>query len=48
MERLLGVAKELSEKVDSNEVAAGELLRQCETLQEELKSMKHVSYSQSV
>lgn len=43
MERLLGAAKELSEKVDSNETAAGDLLRQCETLQEELKAMKQVS-----
>jgi hypothetical protein len=42
MERLLGAAKELSEKVDSNETAAGDLLRQCETLQEELKAMKQV------
>lgn len=42
MERLLAVAKELSEKVDSNETAAGELLRQCETLQEELKVMRQV------
>ena len=43
MERLLGAAKELSEKVDSNETAAGDLLRQCESLQEELKAMKQVS-----
>lgn len=42
MERLLGAAKELSEKVDSNETAAGDLLRQCESLQEELKAMKQV------
>ncbi len=43
MERLLGVAHDLSEKIESNESAAGELLRQCESLQEELKSMRQVS-----
>ena len=42
MERLLGAARDLSEKVESNESAAGELLRQCETLQEELKAMRQV------
>jgi len=40
MDRLLGAARDLSEKVESNESAAGELLRQCETLQEELKAMR--------
>ena len=42
MERLLVAAKELSEKVDGNETAAGDLLRQCESLQQELKAMKQV------
>ena len=45
MERLLVAAKELSEKVDSNETAAGDLLRQCESLQQELKAMKQVGSS---
>ena len=45
MERLLVAAKELSEKVDSNETAAGDLLRQCESLQQELKAMKQVCTS---
>lgn len=45
MERLLVAAKELSEKVDSNETAAGDLLRQCESLQQELKAMKQVGRS---
>lgn len=40
MDRLLGVAKELQKKVDSNELAATELLKQCEVLQQELKSMR--------
>ena len=40
MERLLSAAKELSDKVESNETAAGDLLRQCESLQQELKAMK--------
>lgn len=44
MERLLGVVHDLSEKVESNEGAAGDLLRQCESLQEELKSMRQVSW----
>lgn len=43
MERLLGATRELSEKVASNESAAGELLRQCESLQQELKAMRQVS-----
>lgn len=42
MDRLLGVAKELQKKVDSNELAATELLKQCEVLQQELKSMRQV------
>lgn len=42
MERLLSAAKELSDKVESNETAAGDLLRQCESLQQELKAMKQV------
>lgn len=42
MERLLGTAKDLSSKVESNEVAAGELLKQCETLQHQLKAMRQV------
>lgn len=40
MDRLLGVAKELQKKVESNELAASELLKQCEVLQQELKSMR--------
>ena len=43
MERLLEASKELSVKVESNETAAGELLRQAETLQQELKAMRQVS-----
>ena len=39
----MGAVQELSEKVESNEGAAGELLRQCESLQEELKAMRQVS-----
>ena len=42
MERLLGAARELSGKVETNESAAGELLRQCESLQEELRAMRQV------
>lgn len=42
MERLMETAKELSSKVESNEVAAGELLKQCETLQQQLKAMRQV------
>ena len=48
MERLLGAAKELSSKVESNEVAAGELLKHCETLQQQLKAMRQVSPSVSL
>lgn len=40
MERLLGASRELGEKVESNEAAAGELLRQSESLQEELRAMR--------
>lgn len=40
MERLLGAARELSGKVETNESAAGDLLRQCESLQEELRAMR--------
>lgn len=46
MERLLGATRDLSEKVASNESAAGELLRQCESLQQELKAMRQVSGDQ--
>ncbi len=42
MERLLEASKELSAKVDSNEAATSDLLRQTETLQQELKSMRQV------
>ncbi len=42
MERLLEASKELSDKVDSNESATTELLRQTESLQQELKSMRQV------
>ena len=42
MERLLGAARELSGKVETNESAAGDLLRQCESLQEELRAMRQV------
>ena len=38
----MGTAKELSSKVESNELAAGELLKQCETLQHQLKAMRQV------
>ncbi len=43
MERLLSSANELSNKVENNEVAAGELLKQCEGLQQQLKAMRQVS-----
>lgn len=43
MERLLSVSRELRDKVEQNEGAAGELLRQCEELREELKAMRQVS-----
>lgn len=42
MERLLEASKELSVKVEGNEAAAGDLLRQAETLQQELKAMRQV------
>ena len=42
MERLLEASKELAAKVESNEAAAGELLKQTESLQEELKTMRQV------
>ena len=42
MERLLTTAKELSSKVDSNELASRELLKECETLQHQLKVMRQV------
>ena len=42
MERLLEASKELAAKVESNESAAGELLKQTESLQEELKTMRQV------
>ena len=42
MERLLSVSRELRDKVQQNEGAAGELLRQCEELKEELKAMRQV------
>ena len=42
MERLLSVSRELQDKVQQNESAAGELLRQCEELKEELKAMRQV------
>ena len=45
MERLLSVSRELRDKVQQNESAAGELLRQCEELREELKAMRQVSHS---
>ena len=45
MERLLSVSRELRDKVQQNESAAGELLRQCEELREELKAMRQVSRS---
>lgn len=44
MERLLSVSRELRDKVQQNESAAGELLRQCEELREELKAMRQVSW----
>ncbi len=42
MERLLVTARELSTKVESNEAAAGDLLKQCETLQQQLKALRQV------
>lgn len=44
MEKVLGAAKELAMKVESNEGAAGELLKQCESLQQQLKAMRQVIY----
>lgn len=43
MERLLSVSRELRDKVQENESAVSELLRQCEELREELKAMRQVS-----
>ena len=48
MERLLGVSRELRDKVQQNETATGELLRQCEELREELKAMRQVRGGASV
>ncbi len=42
MERLLTISKELSQKVESNEGAANELLQQCEELQQKVKAMIQV------
>ena len=43
MDRLLSASKELSDKIDSNESAANELLHQCEVLQQNVKAMIQVS-----
>ena len=45
MERLLTISKELSQKVESNEGAANELLQQCEELQQKVKAMIQVKYN---
>lgn len=39
----MSVSRELRDKVEQNDSAAGELLRQCEELREELKAMRQVS-----
>ena len=43
MDRLLSASKELSDKIDSNESAANELLHQCEVLQQNVKAMIQVN-----
>ena len=48
MERLLSVSRELGDKVQQNESATGELLRQCEELREELRAMRQVRLSTCV
>lgn len=40
MDRLLNHCRELSKKVETNDSAASELLKQCESLQQELKAMR--------
>ena len=47
MERLLSVSRELRDKVQENESAASELLKQSEELREELKAMRQVSARES-
>ena len=42
MERLLTASKELSQKIETNENAASDLLHQCEVLQQDIKSMVQV------
>lgn len=42
MERLLSLSKELSQKVESNDAAASDLLHQCEELQQKVKAMIQV------
>ena len=42
MDRLLNHCRELSKKVETNDSAASELLKQCESLQQELKAMRQV------
>ena len=39
----MSVSRELRDKVQENESAVSELLRQCEELREELKAMRQVS-----
>ena len=43
MERLLSCSKELAAKVENNDSAAEDLLKQCEALQQQLKAMRMVS-----
>ena len=47
MERLLSISRELRDKVQENESAASELLKQSEELREELKAMRQVSARES-
>lgn len=43
MERLLVASKELSQKIETNDNAASDLLHQCEVLQQDIKSMVQVA-----
>ena len=48
MDRLLSISRDLSQKVDTNETAANELLQQCEVLQQKIKAMIEVNINNHV
>ena len=48
MDRLLSISRDLSQKVDTNETAANELLQQCEVLQQKIKAMIEVNINSHV